>query len=167
VELAWTADWLWGLPLIALTLLFHTTVVLGIWVLLARCRRSIMKRRLTERATVLLAVGTFGAIGLLLAILAGLEAAVWAMAYLLLGATDTLADAILYSVDSLTTRGASGLHLAPHWRLMGALEAANGVLLFGISTAFLAAILSEFWSWLRGVVQRPSRNVTTPSPGQE
>jgi hypothetical protein len=119
VGLAWTSDWLWGLPLIALTLLFHTAVVIGIWVLVARLRLSVEKRRMAERATVILAMAAFGAVGLVLAVLAGLEATVWAMAYLLLGATDTLADAVLYSVDSLTTRGASGLDLARHWRLMG------------------------------------------------
>jgi hypothetical protein len=40
-------------------------------------------------------------------------------------------DAILYSVDSMTTRGASGLTLPRRWQLMGALEAADGVLLSG------------------------------------
>jgi hypothetical protein len=33
--------------------------------------------------------------------------------------------------------------------MMGALEASNGLLLFGISTAFLAAVLTEMWGWLR------------------
>jgi hypothetical protein len=55
---------------------------------------------------------------------------------------------MFFSVDSMTTRGASGLELARHWRMMGALEAANGVLL-GDSTAFLAAVLTEAWSNFR------------------
>jgi len=54
-------------------------------------------------------------------------------------------DAILYSLDSMTTRGASGLVLEPHWQIMGALEAANGMLLFGISTAYIFAVMSEWW----------------------
>jgi hypothetical protein len=48
---------------------------------------------------------------------------------------------MLYSVDTFTTRGASGLLLDSEWLLMGALEAADGMLLFGISTAFLFAVL--------------------------
>ena len=46
---------------------------------------------------------------------------------------------MLYSVDSMSTRGASGLTLQRHWRMMGALEAFDGMLLFGISTAYMFA----------------------------
>jgi hypothetical protein len=90
-------------------------------------------------------VGSIGALGLLLVVLLGIEAAVWAAAYLWLGALDSPEDAILYSVDSMTTRGASGLMLERHWRMMGALEGADGMLLFGISTAFMFAVLQAFW----------------------
>jgi hypothetical protein len=35
--------------------------------------------------------------------------------------------------------------LDPHWQLMGALEALNGILLFGLTTAFLFAMIQEVW----------------------
>ena len=63
----------------------------------------------------------------------------------MLGAVDTPADAMLYSVDSMTTRGASRLRLERHWKMMGALEAADGMLLFGISTAFVFAVMQAYW----------------------
>jgi len=50
----------------------------------------------------------------------------------------------------MTTRGASGLMLQQHWRMMGALEAAGGMLLFGISTAFLFAVMQLYWPMLSG-----------------
>ncbi len=34
---------------------------------------------------------------------------------------------------------------APHWQLMGALEALNGMMLFGLTTAFLFSLLSNHW----------------------
>ena len=37
----------------------------------------------------------------------------------------------------MSTRGASGLTLQRHWQMMGALEAVDGMLLFGVSTAYL------------------------------
>jgi hypothetical protein len=89
--------------------------------------------------------GLIGTIGLLLAALHGIEAALWAVAYFWLGALNSPADAIFYSVDSITTRGASGLTLEQHWRMMGALEAMDGILLFGISTAFVFAAMQSFW----------------------
>jgi hypothetical protein len=60
-----------------------------------------------------------------------------AVAYLWLGALDSPLNALLFSVDSMSTRGASGLTLQRHWQLMGALEAVNGMLVFGVSTAYL------------------------------
>jgi hypothetical protein len=82
-----------------------------------------------------------GAVGLLLAVLHGIEATIWAAAYLWLGALGSPIDAMLYSVDSMSTRGASGLTLQRHWQMMGALEACDGMLLFGISTAYNFAVM--------------------------
>jgi hypothetical protein len=48
----------------------------------------------------------------------------------------------------MTTRGASGLMLQRHWQLMGALEAVDGMLLFGISTAYTFAVMQLYWPML-------------------
>src|ERR1700679_1910089 len=93
-------------------------------------------------------IGTITAMGLLLAALHMIEAAFWAAAYLWLGALGSLEAAILYSVDSIATRGASGLVLQSHWQMMGALEAADGVLLFGISAAFIFTVMQIFYQHL-------------------
>jgi len=85
-------------------------------------------------------------VGLLLAVLHVLEAGLWAAAYWWLGAISSPADAILYSVDSISTRGGSGLELDRQWQPMGALEAVDGMLLFGISTAFIFAFMQTYWS---------------------
>jgi len=69
------------------------------------------------------------------------EAALWAAAYWWLGALNSPTDAILYSVASMSTRGASGLTLERHCQLLGALEGMDGILLFGISTASIVAMM--------------------------
>jgi len=86
--------------------------------------------------------------GLLLAALHVIESAFWAAAYLWLGALASPASAILYSIDSMTTRGASGLVPQSHWKLMGALEGVNGVMLFGISTAFIVTVMQFYYQHL-------------------
>jgi hypothetical protein len=154
VKLAWTADWAWSLPLIALTLAIHVASIIGIAVLLLHVNTLTEKRTHGLLSSALLDIAMIGAPGWALAVLHGLEAAIWAGVYLMLGAVDTPADAMLYSVDSMTTRGASGLKLESNWKMMGALEAANGVLLFGISTAFLAAVMTEAWGRFRRLAQR-------------
>jgi hypothetical protein len=77
----------------------------------------------------------------------------WARAYLSLGALDTLAEALLFSVDSMSTRGASGLTLHQHWQMMGALEAVAGMLMFGISTAYMFSVMQSRASsgWLHAI----------------
>src|SRR5215471_20247789 len=104
------------------------------------------RNHLALRHVAAIQIGMIGAVGLLLAALHGLEAALWAVAYWWLGALSSPADAIRYSVDSMSTRGASGLVLERHWRMMGALEATDGMLLFGISTAYIFAMMQAYWS---------------------
>ena len=67
---------------------------------------------------------------------------------------------MLYSVDSITARGASGLQLQPHWKMMGALESVGGLLLFGISTAFLASVMIDVRSLQSRLAQRPKLEPT-------
>jgi hypothetical protein len=140
-------NWAWGLSLTALTIVVHTV---GITVLAFALRWVIHDRverhshfRSGELFTIF--VGMVGAVGLLLAVLHGLEAALWAVAYLWLGAQTSGSEAILYSIDSMSTRGSSGVAVEQSWRVMGALEAANGMLLFGMSTAFIFAVMQTYW----------------------
>ena len=37
------------------------------------------------------------------------------------------------------------LFLERHWQVMGALEALNGMMLFGLTTAFLFAMIQKAW----------------------
>jgi hypothetical protein len=142
------ANWAWGLLLIALTIAIHAIgVVLSAFVFVG-IRHRLENRRLSERQAILILISLVGAAGLMLAVLHGIEAGIWAAAYVWVGAIASPADAILYSVDSMSTRGASGLTLDAHWRLMGALEAVDGMLLFGISTAYIFAVLQASWQTL-------------------
>ncbi|MCX7363562.1 MAG: potassium channel family protein [Alphaproteobacteria bacterium] len=69
-------------------------------------------------------------------------AEVWAyaVAYLALGALPDLETALYFSTTSFTTLGYGDVVLAREWRIVGAIEGANGLLLFGWSTAFLVSI---------------------------
>ncbi len=69
----------------------------------------------------------------------------WAVAYVALGARPDFASAMLYSLSAMTTFGHANIFLAEHWQLMGALEALNGMMLFGLTTAFLFAVLERHW----------------------
>lgn len=143
IEPAWSSNWAWSLPLIALTLAIHGLGVTAITLVMNGLDDLPEARAWPESSTLLFGAAVIGGVGCALAALHGVEAAIWAVAYLWLGALGSPADAMLFSVDSITTRGASGLVLERHWQMMGALEAANGVLLFGISTAFLFVVVER------------------------
>lgn len=149
MHLSWIADWAWSLPLTALTTIIHIAAIFGMAVLLDGARHSMQRKNMQRAQAAVVALTLLGIGGLALSAISGVESAVWALAYLWLGAIDTMGDAMLYSVNALTTFGSSGLVLERHWRMMGALESANGVVLFGISTGFAAAVITEFWSLLR------------------
>ena len=88
---------------------------------------------------------TVGLCGRNAAALHGLEAMLWALAYWWLGTLDSLTDASVYGLATMTTFEIPGLTLPSRWHMLSALQAVNGVLLFGISTAFLFAVIQVHW----------------------
>jgi hypothetical protein len=50
---------------------------------------------------------------------------------------------MFYSLNAITSYGHHGLILEDRWRLMGAIEALNGWLLFGLTTAFLFGMIER------------------------
>jgi len=139
--LLWTADWAWSLPLILLTVVIH---VFGLGIINERVVRT-LSRSIDRRRLIPLFAVVMGVAVLMVTTLHGIEGVAWAAAYLLLGAIPDAKSAMLYSLNAMTTYGHESVSLAPHWQLMGALEALNGMLLFGLTTAFLFAMIQEVW----------------------
>lgn len=71
----------------------------------------------------------------------------YAAVYRMLGALPDFETALYFSTTSFTTLGYGDIVLAEGWRLLGSIEGANGLLLFGWSTAFLLSVVSR----MRGV----------------
>ncbi len=138
-----------GLSLIVLTIAIHTTaVVLMAFGLETRVRGRVDTHQPDRLRAVPTMIGHIGAVALILAALHGLEGVLWASAYWGLGALDSLTDASVYALATMTTFEIPGLTLPPRFQMLSALEAMNGVLLFGISTAFLFAVIQAHWQLL-------------------
>lgn len=142
---SWSASWGWGVTMIAITVALHVACVVLIALRLRTLRLGETREPRPFLHTSIGAITVIVLVAWLLAALHGLECAMWAMLYLHLNAIQAPAEAMLYSVDSLTTRGASsGLTLQPQWQMLGAIESINGLLLFGISTAFLFHVMRRW-----------------------
>ena len=138
----WTADWLWGLVMITATVVLHATGLGLIALTLMRLHgRVVVDRHERPVAFIFSFAIVVGLAALLLAVLHGIEAMLWAACYLALGAMPNIPDAVYFSLAMMSTSGADVTALQPHWKLMGTLEAVGGMLLFGLSTAFLFAVL--------------------------
>src|SRR5262249_22809940 len=72
-----------------------------------------------------------------------LEAGTWSGFYLISGILPDLEMAIYFSITSYTTVGYGDVVLPAHWRLLGPIEAAVGILMFGWSTAIIVAAITR------------------------
>src|SRR5271165_4023957 len=138
---SWSANWAWSLPLIVLNVVIH---VIGLGLINESIVRVLSGATERRRFMSVFAV-VMGIAALLATALHGIEAATWAAAYRLLGALPDTKSAILYSLSAMTSYGHANLFLEEQWQLMGALEALNGMLLFGLTTAFLFAMIQKVW----------------------
>ncbi len=145
----WGADWVWGMPLVVLTVVIH---VLG----LAVIRRRVMGARSSKTHPTAFFAVLMTIMTLLATTLHGLEAAIWALSYRCLNALPDGSSAMLYSLNAMTSYGHENIDLPRHWQLLGAIEAVNGWLLFGLTTAFLFAMIQDIWS-RDDIAERASR----------
>jgi voltage-gated potassium channel Kch len=72
-----------------------------------------------------------------------LETLVWASAYLALGAIEGLEKALYFSMVTFTTLGYGEIVLEERWRLLASFEAANGIIMFGWTTAIVIAAVQQ------------------------
>jgi hypothetical protein len=85
-------------------------------------------------------------VGMTLWLLGSMTVAVWLWAFCLRG-LDVLHDmetAVYFSLVSFTTLGFGDIILDKQWRILSGLMAANGLLIFGLTTAVLVDFLSRF-----------------------
>ncbi len=81
------------------------------------------------------------ALGLL--VLHGLEIWTYASLFHVLGAVDSLRDAVYFSTITYASIGFSDTVIREEWRLLGAIEGINGALLLGWSVAFFVPVMTR------------------------
>ncbi|MEN2785041.1 potassium channel family protein [Sphingomonas qilianensis] len=67
----------------------------------------------------------------------------YAVLYFTAGALRTFEEALYFSTSTYATIGYGDVVLAPGWRVLGAIEGANGIILLGWSTAFFVAVVTR------------------------
>lgn len=71
------------------------------------------------------------------------QMAIWATLFMLLDEFDEFAIALYHSAVNFATLGYGDIVMSSRWRLLGPLEAANGILMFGVSTSVMTAAVMD------------------------
>ncbi len=76
---------------------------------------------------------------LLMFALSLVEMATWAVVYLYVDALGDFETALYFSTVTFTTLGYGDILLDANWRLLAAFESANGIIIFGLTTAVVVS----------------------------
>jgi hypothetical protein len=71
------------------------------------------------------------------------EIALWTALFLLCGEFQAFGTAYYFSAVNYTTLGYGDIIMSPSWKLLGPLEASDGCLMFGVSTAMIFAVIQR------------------------
>jgi hypothetical protein len=124
--------------MVAVTVLVHFWAFILLTNLMQRSGKRLRphEHRIGQAALILLVV--FGVFGLHTT-----EIWLYAWVYLILGEARVREEALYFSTVTFASLGAGDIVLSPRSRLLSAIEAANGVILFAWSTTFLLGVNSR------------------------
>jgi len=111
-----------------------------IWIMRWRARRFAGFTYVLQQLGVILAV----VMGLF--VIHALQIWLYAGVYLAIGAFESFETALYFSTSSFTTVGYGEIFMEPPWRIVSAIQSANGFLLLGWSTIFLISVLARLRS---------------------
>jgi hypothetical protein len=132
-----------GLAMMVLTIIIHA-VFMVVGMKIARWRRSHFGDVRKETVKAVLLSGL--TIWLFLAIV--IEAGLWAVLYLFNPLITTLPDletAFYFSMVTFTTLGFGDVVLTGQWRTLASIQAANGVIIFGWTTALIFYFIQHIY----------------------
>ena len=119
--------------MVALTVLLHFWGLIALTRIVSGGSERLKAHEGAGRAALVIVLGVFGVFALH-------TAEIWLYAALyrvVLIETQSFEEALYFSTVTFASLGYGDIVLSPRWRLISAIEAANGVILFAWSTAFL------------------------------
>ena len=72
-----------------------------------------------------------------------LQGALWALLFMGLGEFSHFREAFYHSLVNFATLGYGDIVMSDRWRLLGPIQAINGVLMIGVSTAAITTVVQD------------------------
>jgi len=125
-------------------------------VFLAYCLRGYVRLRLSRlgRPSKRHSITLLSLVMMLMLIANIFQMAIWAGLFMLIGEFDDFEIALYHSAVNFVTLGYGDIVMSEHRRLLGALEGANGILMFGVSTATMTAALMDIFKSIRNSLEK-------------
>lgn len=136
-----------GIGLLAVTIVIHASGT-ALWVRYLASRHVGLLPWSAQRAMAILVGSAIVVVGL-----HAIEIIVWASVYLALQPIQELAtfeEAVYFSFVTFTTLGYGDITLSEGYRLLSGIQALNGIILVGWSTAMIFSVVQHVW---RGVAK--------------
>ena len=136
-----------------LPLLLGSAMVVGnmaIQILVMVSLIGLLMRRAEQSSgssTLLYKTRTLGTVVLVLFLGHVLQFATWAALFVSIGQFEDFETAFYHSTVNFTSLGYGDIVMSATWRLLGGLEAANGVLMFGLSAGAILSMMT--WEFKR------------------
>ena len=136
--------------MVALTVLIHFWGLIGLTRLLGHTGPRLNARESPAGQAAIIVMVVFGIFAV-----HTIEIWLYAAAYQGLGQFTSFEAALYFSTVSFVSLGFGDIVLAPPWRIISAIEAANGVILFAWSTAFMFTLTARLRALEHGWLDRP------------
>ena len=127
-----------GLPVMVLCL-----VAEAIFVTFCLRRQARVTSSWTRRPTWIQTISLLSTVMLLMILGNFVQTAIWAGLFVTLGEFSDFSRALYYSGVNFSTLGYGDIVMSERWRLLGPLEATNGILMLGVSTAVMTAAVID------------------------
>ena len=125
--------------LMVITTAIHASgMLLVVRMVLPKEEKSASRKRLMHLYSV-------AGVVLLMFLISVIEVLAWSLTYLWLGALESLEKATYFSMVTFTTLGYGEIVLDEQWRLLASFEAANGIIMFGWTTAIVLAAVQRIY----------------------
>jgi hypothetical protein len=128
----WANDWEYGTVTIIICVFFHTISLLALTTIMFHEKLAGIRNKSIYISAIL-----FSFFALCTIVIHVIDALMWAIVYLRIGAANDFPSAFLHSLGAFTTLGDATIIVDEKWRLLIQLEALNGAVALGLTTALL------------------------------
>jgi len=128
-----------GLPTMMLCLVLQSSLL--VYVLRYYARREHLVRSPTIGTSMIV----INSVMLMLIVGNVAQVMIWAMLFMVLGEFSEFSTAVYHSAVNFSTLGYGDIVMSDEYRLLGPLESINGVIMIGVTTSALMAVIQDAW----------------------